>query len=111
MTANDNRPDDHSSDRHTANEAQEKALSTEGRSLSAWALFGAVVFVVAMVVLAFSVWTGAAPVPRQRRGHEPAAPIPCRRQRKARTDYVIHFRCSAKRSASRSMNRRTFVGK
>ncbi|WP_431320214.1 hypothetical protein [Rhizobium sp. YTU87027] len=66
MTANDNRPDDHSTDRHTAYEAQEEALSREGRSLSIWALLGAVVFVVAMVVLAFSVWTsgGTSPAPR-----------------------------------------------
>ncbi|MDP9812092.1 hypothetical protein J2W42_004962 [Rhizobium tibeticum] len=63
MTTNDNRPDDHPADRHTAYEAQEKALSREGRSLSAWALFGAVVFVVAMVVLAFSVWTGGGTSP------------------------------------------------
>lgn len=74
MTANDNRPDDHSSDRHTANEAQEKALSTEGRSLSAWALFGAVVFVVAMVVLAFSVWTGGGTGPAPKAGARASSP-------------------------------------
>ncbi|WP_245271667.1 hypothetical protein [Rhizobium sp. IBUN] len=57
MTANDNRPDNHSSDRQTAYEAQETALSREGRSLSA---------VIAAVLLAFSVWTGggSSPAPR-----------------------------------------------
>ncbi|WP_028746563.1 hypothetical protein [Rhizobium mesoamericanum] len=66
MIANDNTPDDHSIDRHTGYEAQEKALSKEGRSLSVWALVGAVAFVAAMVVLAFSVWTGGgtSPAPR-----------------------------------------------
>jgi len=66
MTANDNKPDDHSIDRHTGYEAQEKALSREGRSLSVWALLCAVAFVVAMIVLAFSVWTsgGTSPAPK-----------------------------------------------
>lgn len=66
MTANDDRSDDHSTDRHTAYEAQERALSREGRSLSAWALLGAIAFVVAMIVVAFSVWTGGgtSPAPR-----------------------------------------------
>lgn len=79
MTENDNRPDDHSTDQHTAYEAQERALSKEGRSVSAWALFGAVVFVVAMVVLALSVWSGGSgPAPRAPVGASSpnAAPLP-----------------------------------
>ncbi|RDJ10435.1 hypothetical protein [Rhizobium grahamii] len=66
MTANDNRPEDHSTERHTAYEAQEKALSKEGRSLSAWALLGAVAFVVAVIVVAFSVWTSGSTSPAPR---------------------------------------------
>ena len=78
MSANDNKPDDHSLDRHTGCEAQEKALSGEGRSLSVWALVGAVAFVVAMVVLAFSVWTsgGPSPAPKAPAGASSPRPAP-----------------------------------
>jgi hypothetical protein len=74
MTANDNRPDNHSSDRQTAYEAQETALSREGRSLSAWALLGAVAFVIAAVLLALSVWTGGGTSPAPRAPAGPSSP-------------------------------------
>jgi len=66
MTPSDDRSDDDTTDRRTAYEAQERAFSSEGRRLSVWALVAAVAFVVAMVALAFGVWTGGgtSPAPR-----------------------------------------------
>ncbi|KQV83820.1 hypothetical protein [Rhizobium sp. Root1220] len=65
MTENPEAPDNRAIDERTAYKARERVLSSEAKSLSAWALIGAIGFVLLVVILAFGAWTssGTNPAP------------------------------------------------
>jgi hypothetical protein len=61
MSGNDDGPDKRVVKRQNGNGEAEEHLLSEGRRISVWAMIGALVFVIAMVVLAFGVWTSGGP--------------------------------------------------
>lgn len=63
MTGDDKCPDGQAADRKMNNDDAEERMLSEGRRLSVWALIGAAAFVIAMIALAFGVFSSGGPNP------------------------------------------------